>query len=215
MIPKTFAMTYATPRTRTIAVLLAMSLGISLAFGLLGTLDSLLAYFGLESWKGLAFPVFSFLLWQSLRSPSQTPTHVPRLWLGVPVPLVISFIYGQIQDSPGLFSETLSNLAWPMLWGPLGEEFLFRGWVYNISERLFPKTFFTFANPFPVSIWVSAIAFSLWHIQNVHNAANGWVLLQLGYTLIIGIWLGHWRWKTRSLKGPLLIHVLLNVVSLL
>ena len=215
---------YAQTSQRVIALFLATSLGLSLALGLPGAclslaqlvFQSIFSTTPSSTQTHLAFPIVAGLLYLSLRvpiAPPQHPTPTSRLWLRVPVPFAISLVFGYLQ--PGafvFFSPDWPALLWAVVLAPLGEELLFRGWVYAFAERLYPRRFLTLTNPLPIPVWVSAIGFSLWHIQN--EASWHFILFQMGYTLVLGLLLGAWRWHSGRLTGPVLAHMGLNFCSL-
>lgn len=80
--------------------------------------------------------------------------------------------------------------------GPLFEEILFRGIVYNFLEKyksgLFPAI-------------LSGVLFGIWHGQAVQSI----------YTAIMGIILGYTYMKTKNLFYPVLLHMLNNFYSTL
>ncbi|EGY79867.1 CPBP family intramembrane glutamic endopeptidase [Peptoniphilus indolicus] len=80
--------------------------------------------------------------------------------------------------------------------GPLFEEILFRGIVYNFLEKyksgLFPAI-------------LSGVLFGIWHGQAVQSI----------YTAIMGLILGYTYMKTKNLFYPVLLHMLNNFYSTL
>ena len=104
-------------------------------------------------------------------------------------------------------------VIWAWIIVPIGEEFLFRGWLLDLFQRVF-RNIFAPSLPFlPLSVWGQAIAFSLWHIQNLGQTSPYLVGLQLFYTFFVGIWLGLLRWQTGSLFVAILAHCLLNMLA--
>lgn len=202
------------------ASILATALGLSLAFGFLpfcARVDSWMAdLFTLVPVNGQpwAFPVLSGLFFLTLfnsYSPPERPVPRSYLWLRVPFVLFIALLFGLFQ--PGsLFEAGWQVALWPILVAPVGEELLFRGWLYGVFERLYPKTYLTLMNPLPISTWMSSLAFALWHLQNDGGA---FVFFQIGYTFFVGIWLAVWRWHSGSIFYPIVGHCLLNLFSVL
>ncbi|MDY2987048.1 MAG: type II CAAX endopeptidase family protein [Peptoniphilus sp.] len=80
--------------------------------------------------------------------------------------------------------------------GPLFEEILFRGIVYNFLEKYK-------SGLFPVII--SGVLFGIWHAQAVQSI----------YTAVMGIVLGYVYMKTKNLFYPTLLHMLNNLYSTL
>lgn len=81
--------------------------------------------------------------------------------------------------------------------GPIIEELVFRGLIFNCLERSFSK-----ALP---AIIISGIAFGMWHE----------VLVQGVYASFMGIVLGIIYYKTRDLRWTILIHMINNIISTL
>ncbi|MBI1861496.1 MAG: CPBP family intramembrane metalloprotease [Deltaproteobacteria bacterium] len=195
-------------------VVLSLSLGFSLAMGVLETCRG----FGDLNYT---FPLLALVLFLSMRRqfacPS-VPVSTVDLWRRVPMPCLIALVYGSFRSGPSFIEalrghENLQQFLWPVLIAPISEELLFRGWVYGLTDRLFKGKLLTFTNPFPVAVWVSAISFSLWHIQNAGSI--GEVAFQMFYTLFVGLWLGDWRYQSGRIWGPIIGHVLLNFSSVL
>lgn len=163
------------------------------------------------------FPFFAALLALSLPKPRSLVqgshfAHLLRISL---LPICISFFFGRVRGThfSWNFSDHLLDTTWYLLFIPFGEEFLFRGWLYNLSERLWPHTLLTMTNPFPVSVWVSSTAFSLWHTQNLSSSSASLVFFQVAYTFLTGFWLGYLRWKSDRLWPGILAHFALNAVA--
>ena len=81
--------------------------------------------------------------------------------------------------------------------GPLFEEILFRGIVYNFLEKIYKSGLF------PAIL--SGVLFGIWHGQAVQSI----------YTTIMGIILGYTYMKTKNLFYPVLLHMLNNFYSTL
>ena len=98
---------------------------------------------------------------------------------------------------------TVPQLAAFLLLAPLQEELLFRGSIFELTQRITTNRL--------MPIWVSAILFSLHHLQlhGFHFTPAAW--LQLGFTLPLGVILGILRTESRSLWPGLSLHILTNI----
>lgn len=121
----------------------------------------------------------------------------------------LSFAYKFLTNTP-VFSESLTSFeeTWQRseneayLWlflsvsilGPIVEEVLFRGLIYTYAERLLGSV---------PAIFLSSLLFGLWHQEPV----------QCVYTTLLGIALAIIYRYYRSLKFPILIHILNNFLS--
>lgn len=170
--------------------------------------------------KDFGFIILAFLLFFSLPSrPSLRPYSYNnrRLFLLSLLPLLISFGFGfrkpLIIGSIPLSSFPMKEALWAWVLIPLGEELLFRGWITRLLDRLFPQSFLTLAPFCPVSLWGSAFAFAFWHLQNLEPNNSLFVLFQLSYAFMVGVWLGFLKWQTQKLWPCILAHSLLNFVA--
>ncbi|MEZ4750001.1 MAG: CPBP family intramembrane glutamic endopeptidase [Bdellovibrionota bacterium] len=165
----------------------------------------------------LAFPLLAALFYFSLPLDQEPIAHQSRMiLLSAPVAIAIAFASGWIRQSPSVFQTGLNaDFFWYALWVPLGEEWIFRGWLYNVIERRYPGKLLTLTNPFPASVWATSLAFSLWHLQNLAALPVAVVALQIVYTFFAGLWLGYARWKTGRLSLCVGLHAALNISSLL
>lgn len=219
----------ANSRERQAAIALALGTGLFLAAGFIpvaqGIVDSMVAPFlpgrarVLAWFECLAFPVLAWAFYLSIPRPSRPQRPELPLW-SFPIPIAIGLLYGLADPSPGIFSLIGSSEAqvaavWVILLAPLGEEWLFRGWLYSLAHRLWRGRLATATNPLPVAVWVTAIAFSLWHLQNWGPEPAMRVLWQLAYTLPAGLWLGWLRWRSGGLTLPILAHISLNAATAL
>lgn len=201
----------------------AVGVGLFLAAGFQSTALAIAqlahAAFHLElgNWTSYAaFPALAAVFYFSFPRPPHTPPNWLALW-SIPIPLVISAVEGALRGSPDLSSAVTYRaeaLFWLCVTIPIGEELLFRGWVYSVAHRLWPRTFATATNPLSLAVWVSAAAFSLWHLQNLGRDPLLWVGFQLGYTLLAGLWLG-WLRERLGIWVCILVHSLLNIAALL
>lgn len=209
------------------ATVFALSLGATLAYGFMPTAERLALwvwqgvsrpYMDLR-WRGfverVSFPALALFFLVSLRSRPATPDPkypLGRLFKLSVLPCLIAFGFGILTrgDDPSI---DLNEATWICLFSALGEEFLFRGWVYEISERIWPNRMFTLTNPFPTSLWASSFTFALWHLQNLEGQTVMFVLFQIFYTFWAGFWLGFLRWKSGSLAPAILGHFAINSLS--
>jgi membrane protease YdiL (CAAX protease family) len=103
-----------------------------------------------------------------------------------------------------------ADATWAWITIPLVEEILFRGWVFNLLNRIYRNTFLNALPLFPAALWGQALAFSVWHLQNWGQLSMGFLIFQLVYTFFVGLWLGFYRWQTNRIWLGLVAHLLLN-----
>lgn len=162
-----------------------------------------------------SFPILSAFFWWTLPKRKSTPPYAPvmPLFQISILPLLIALGFGAIHPTPSSLQSLFSpDMLWYSLFIPVGEEYLFRGWFYQLVDRLWPK-FASVTNPLPTPLWMSSIAFSLWHAQNIGIDSLSFVLFQMVYTLFTGLWLGYLRWKTGKLLLPIFGHISINFLS--
>lgn len=213
----------ASPSLRWKALALAALCGIALAGGFLPAAKAFGEFLEIRfdnAWLTFAaFPIFAGLFYLSAPPPKQTPRLSFREALKtMALPIAISAVFGRFHRTPCVWQLWESEagrqtLLWLTVCIPLGEEWLFRGWLQSIAERLAPDTRLTETNPLPVAIWVSALAFSLWHSQNFLVEPSGFVSFQMLYTFFTGLWLGWMRWTTGRILPCIIAHFTLNVAS--
>ncbi len=218
----------ASPRQRLIGALVAISAGASLAAGCVpvaqSLVDSLVSPWfpgqaNLMAWLGCAaFTLLAAAFHFSFPRPKFS--RHPRVWVSLPLAVAISFLYGCLDGVPPLTQflqqpDARLAVAWALFFAPLGEELLFRGWLFSVAYRLWPRVYATATNPLPVAVWVSALAFACWHLQNVGTDSLPRVLFQTAYALPLGLWLGWLRWKTGSLVAPVVAHWAINLAAML
>lgn len=216
-------------RNRALGIFISMSLGATLAFSLLPSIHSF--YQLVSSWISLPliahnkllemsfFPFVCAFFYLSLpkrvRILCETSTACLKVLPTFCVPLLIAFVFGWIQGN--YFSAKIENpaqdLFWFLLCIPLGEELLFRGWLWGLFTALFKGVFFTLTNPLPSQLVFTSLVFSLWHLQNIHHVSWPFLLFQLLYTLLTGLWLGYLRWRTNKILVPTLAHALINLTA--
>ena len=91
-----------------------------------------------------------------------------------------------------------------LVFGPIAEELLFRGAVFELAQRAFP-------HETAAPILISTALFSAYHLQIHSYQITPLVLAQLAFTLPLGYVLAKLRAWTGSLWPGLLLHVITNV----
>lgn len=158
----------------------------------------------------LSFPLFAFLLFITVPQKREArPEGFWNLFRLSLLPLLIALIFGVVKRRYALPSSG-NNWMWICLAIPLGEECLFRGWVYRLVNSYTRGAYLTATNPLPAAVWASSLAFSLWHIQNAPLLSSGFLAFQLVYTFWAGVWLGVLRWQTGGITVPILAHAAIN-----
>jgi membrane protease YdiL (CAAX protease family) len=149
----------------------------------------------LEGGERIAFPLLAGLFLRSLPAPRPPRTYPDRDWLAwlemCVVPILIAVLFGLLRGVPSLFMfldnwDERLDLLWYLILIPIGEEWLFRGWYYELVDRVWPQ-WGSATNPLPLAVWSSALAFSLWHAQNVVRDPMRQVVFQMLYTFLTGI----------------------------
>ncbi len=215
----------ATSKERLTAMVLTLCLSLILTPGFLPSITELWEHLAklrsgganeIYEWgREWTFPLFSYVLFRSLgRHGTKWSVEAPAwdLWRISILPLVIALIYGLVRR---YFMAPLAgpNWMWTLVCIPLGEEYLFRGWFYGIVSRTHAGKRWSATNPLPVELWMSALAFSLWHLQNWDFAGAPVTLFQVAYTFFVGLWLGVLRWKTKTMTAPILAHFAINALA--
>jgi len=210
-------------RWKTIAF--ALLCGAILAGGFLPTAksvsDALETLTNWHWWGTMAFPILAGLF--CLSAPAPRSSEPAKMSLAdalktIPIPFAISMVFGLLRPGTSVFELLASPrgrevLLWFAVAVPVGEEWLFRGWVQTIAERFAPGVRLTDTNPLPVSLWVSSLAFSVWHLQNAAYEPPTFVAFQMLYTFFTGLWLGYLRWRTGRLLPCVIAHFALNLAS--
>ena len=210
-----------TLKERLAAAAFALTMGVTLMLGFLPMVNRFYGIVGPalplpEPWTSygerLFFPlVAAFFGWSlKYRETSQKPTS--RLLAISLLPVALAWLFGVWNPHPEFWAHP-QIAFWYLVCIPIGEEFLFRQWFYRLTYRLWGNRFFTFTNPFPTPVFLSAVAFSLWHFQNWTDDAIGLVLFQVVYTFFTGLWLGTLRHETGRLWPSILAHFLINLAS--
>ncbi|NBX75483.1 MAG: CPBP family intramembrane metalloprotease [Proteobacteria bacterium] len=218
---KTSAMPFQIANQKQIvfALLLSGFLGCFLAYGFVPVSYRLFSGI-LGPMSQLGFPFLALLFYFSLPDlpcPVFSPPSTKRLLTLCVLPVLISAAFGATKNVPLEFSSSSrllwNQVAWAWILGPWGEELLFRGWLNSLLNRLNKNTFLSTAPLYPLSVWGTAIAFSLWHIQNYEPGQLPFLIFQLAYTFFVGIWLGFLKWQTGKLWPCVLAHLILNLAA--
>lgn len=90
-----------------------------------------------------------------------------------------------------------------LIFGPLGEELLFRGAIFELTERAFPGN-----EHLPVVL--STLLFSAHHLQLHGFSLTKMVLIQVAFTLPMGLVFGRLRKMSGSIWPGVMIHMLTN-----
>jgi len=102
------------------------------------------------------------------------------------------------------YAHGAAPLAGFLVFGPLGEEFLFRGAIFEMSERVFPARR-------DAPLVLSTLCFSAHHLQLHGYRLDAAAVTQMGFTLPMGWIFAVFRRESRSLWPGLLLHVLTNL----
>ena len=230
LTPSSVEFKVATTAQRGWGLALAIVLGYSLSQSLIPTIHSfspflssshLPSFMNGEWLEMLFFPLICGIFYLSLPRNKKTftlPQWRHHEWLAtLPLALIIALIFGLLRHyyfGVRMLSPS-RDLLWYVLLIPLGEEWLFRGWIFQLNERIFPNCYLSLTNPLPMSLWLSSTAFALWHLQNATLSNPAFMLFQLLYTFCTGLWLGYLRWKTGKITTPIMTHLLINLAAIL
>ena len=216
-------------RERRLGFFLSLALGLTLATTLLPGIHSL--YLNLLRFLPLTSPAASKLLEMSLfgfvaglfflsipkkaRLPDCGLETIRSLLPSFILPVLIALIFGCVLRNQFFVSSQnrIQDLFWFSICIPIGEELLFRGWLWAIFRSLFKKRFFTLTNPLPAELVFTSISFSVWHLQNYSEVSVPFLTFQLLYTFVTGLWLGYLRWRTGNISSSALAHTLINLAA--
>ncbi len=109
------------------------------------------------------------------------------------VPRFQTEVYGSVAASGWLVPLTLAIV----LIGPMGEEIMFRGFLFRGWVRPGARG--------AIAIAVSSLLWSLMHVQ------YAWVLM--GQIFIVGLVLGWIRWRSASTLLTIVLHIMVNLES--
>lgn len=143
------------------------------------------------------------LRWPTLDRPQWRQVAVLGLkWLGIWLAgsVAAAFLAGHWIT----YARGGPQLAAFLLFGPLGEELLFRGLILDRAQAVWP------ADPGMV-VLLSTVTFSLHHIQLHPDPFHGIALAQLIFTIPMGIVFARLRLITGTIWVSLLLHVATNL----
>ena len=166
-------------------------------------------------WGFLLLTILFFVTVPRAEVASPVPPPPVNVWLMLVLPVVISFCYG-LWLRPGeslVFKGAPADKLWHFLLVPLGEELLFRGWLYGVLNRRYCGQLVAETNPLPVAALFSSVAFALWHLQNWATYPAPLLAFQVGYTFLAGLWLALLRWKSGSVWPGVVGHISLNLAA--
>ncbi len=156
-----------------------------------------LLYFAIRPNRRLAMPRPE-TDWRRIR-------RVSLIWLGfwLLVSVAAALYAGHWVRYP--LAQTIPQLIGFLAFGPLQEELLFRGAIFELAERSLTKSFARFP------IFFSAALFGLHHLQLHGFALSPAALLQVAFTFPMGIVFGLLRVESQSLWPGWLLHLLTNL----
>ena len=103
--------------------------------------------------------------------------------------------YNQLMTDSGLVDTPLITIVYAIMIGPVLEELCLRGVTFGFLEKSGIKPF--------VIILISGILFGVMHLN----------LVQGVYASVLGFFLGYMRYKYRSIKLTIVIHILFNLMG--
>ncbi len=86
---------------------------------------------------------------------------------------------------------------------PIAEELIFRGFVFRVFEKVSTSS--------PVVF--SAVLFGLHHLQYTNYSLTTFAIFQVAYTFVLGLLLGKVRKLSGSIYIGILLHIIINLVS--
>jgi membrane protease YdiL (CAAX protease family) len=131
--------------------------------------------------------------------------RLSAIWLTVWLAGLVSF--AMMTGHWVIYASGLPAVAAFLVFGPLGEELLFRGLVYGRIQALLPRSALC-------PVLVSSFAFSAHHLW-LDAAPEGLALTQILFTIPMGIVLALLRRRTSSIWPGFLLHVATNLPATL
>ena len=135
-------------------------------------------------------------------------TQWKYVWL-ISIGWLLAWLYGSIvhaflKGGWHAYTVGVAPLVGFLFIGALGEELFFRGALFEVGERLFgPNSL--------VTLLGSSVLFSLHHFQLHGYQLTEASLLQVAYTLPMGLVFGKLRLLTKSIWPGLLLHIVTNL----
>jgi membrane protease YdiL (CAAX protease family) len=99
-----------------------------------------------------------------------------------------------------------------MITGLLAEEFLFRGCIYELANKVFPRFRIW---KFSAAILISAIFFGLQHLAYHHFHFTSAAVVQISYTFLMGLFFASVRETSGRLWPVIALHFITNLFTLI
>ena len=129
-----------------------------------------------------------------------------RLILGIwAVPVVLTAVIYPFTSQPFTGDRIGGWLV-----SPLAQDLLFSGFLYGLFDSVFVPSNKRWV---PNASIATAIFFALWHIPNFAGIQPTYVVFQLVYTFLFGLWFLLVRRQTGSIIPVVLIHMSVNFIS--
>lgn len=97
---------------------------------------------------------------------------------------------------------------------PLAEESLFRGILFSMMlwgfGQLYPEE-----TAGTITLVISTLVFASAHLNNLGHYPAGFILFQVGFSVIVGLAFGYSLLKTKSIYPAFLLHALFNLAGTL
>ncbi len=150
--------------------------------------------------------------WRALRWPTLNVVD-GRLAVRLSVTWLLIWLSGLIAASLAVghwitYAQGVPPILAFLLFGPAGEELLFRGLIFQQARTIWPTSA-------TVPIAISTVAFSLHHIQLHSQPLHGLAAGQLLFTIPMGAVFARLRMMTGSLWPAFLLHVATNLPAAL
>ena len=136
-------------------------------------------------------------------TPWRTVAVLSGTWLAVWLLALVA--YAMVRGEWIAYVAGAAGVACFVVIGPLQEELFFRGAIFELADRAFG----TDAAP----ILISTALFSLYHLQLHHFHMSRFLVLQLAFTLPMGMVFARLRRLTDSIWPGFVLHVLTNAPS--
>ena len=211
-----------TKKTEGLLLATVTSGSLALALSFLPASKLIGMWLGLQGARAVwAFPVLSALVWIVGKVTIRPVSHYQQIPWGFLcttsiLPLLVGLLYSTLLPGRSLVGGDFprEEILWTCIAIPLGEELLFRGWIYDVMEKLSQSRWWSLSFPLPASVVLTSIAFAFWHLQNWDTYPAGLVLFQVGYSFFAGLWLGTLRAKSGGIALGILAHAGLNLAAL-